>query len=296
MSDYLERLFCLTGKVAVVTGGGGLIGAGFCRALALAGARVAVLGRREESCAVVASEISQHGGDAIPVSVDILDERQLDGARDRVLAAFGSADILVNAAGGPGVPNSRLLPEDDLFGPTFRAGTRAVIELNLLGTILPIFAFGDALADGDGGVIVNVASGRPGAVSPGVMGYSVAKAGVEQLTRWLAVETAHRYGGRLRVNAISPGFTVGETIWKEGASDKQPGSWLRSNHPLTRMFNEDGTPNQRALTILAGIPAGRFGHPDDLVPALLWLCSPANSYVTGVVVPVDGGRGLQAAP
>jgi NAD(P)-dependent dehydrogenase (short-subunit alcohol dehydrogenase family) len=203
--EYLEDLFGLKGKVAVVTGGGGLIGAEFCRALSRAGASVSVLGRTGSTCDAVAAEIQAAGGKAVSITVDVLDVESLDRARKRVVDELGPADILVNAAGGPSLPGARLMPEEPLFGATFRDGTRKVIELNLVGTVLPIFAFGDDLMSGAGGVIVNVSSGSARHVSPGVMGYSAAKAGVEQLTRWLAVEAARRSGGRVRVNAISPG-------------------------------------------------------------------------------------------
>jgi NAD(P)-dependent dehydrogenase (short-subunit alcohol dehydrogenase family) len=273
-TSFLDDLFGLTGKAAVVTGGGGLIGGEFCRGLARAGARVAVLGRGEAGCSEVARVIRSEGGEAIAVVADVLDAAALDRARDAVLDAFGGVDILVNTAGGPAAPASRLLPDQPLFGAEFRAGTRSVIDLNLLGPVLTIFAFGDALAAGDGGVIVNVSSNSARNVSSGVMGYSAAKAGLEQLTRWLAVEAARRYGGRLRVNAIAPGFTV-------GARNRD------------RFFAADGTPNERARAAIARIPAGRLGTPGELVPALLFLCAPASSYVTGQVVPVDGGHGLE---
>ena len=213
------------------------------------------------------------GGSALPITVDVLDVDSLDRARKRVVNELGSADILVNAAGGPSVAGARLMPDEPLFGATFRDGTRNVIELNLLGTVLPIFAFGDDLMSGAGGVIVNVSSGSARHVSPGVMGYSAAKAGVEQLTRWLAVEAARRSDGRVRVNAISPGYTIGK-------------------RNRDRYYNSDGSPSPRAVTLMASIPAGRLGEPADLVPALLWLCGPASAYVNGVVVAVDGGHGL----
>lgn len=272
-SSYLETLFGLGGKVAVVTGGGGLIGAEFCRGLAHAGASVAVLGRTAASCEAVASEINAAGGKAIAVQVDILDTLSLDRARERVVEQLGTADILVNCAGGPSVPGARLMPDERLFSASFREGTRNVIDLNLLGTVLPIFAFGDDLMAGAGGVIVNVSSGSARHVSPGVMGYSAAKAGVEQLTRWLAVETARRSDGRVRVNAISPGYTIGQKN-------------------RDRYYNQDGTPTERTAALMGRIPIGRLGTPADLLPALLWLCAPASSYVNGVVVAVDGGHGL----
>jgi NAD(P)-dependent dehydrogenase (short-subunit alcohol dehydrogenase family) len=270
---YLERVFGLRGRVAVVTGGYGLIGAALCRGLAGAGASVVVVGRREDACATLAAEISGGGGGALGVAADVLDTPQLEAARARVMARFDRVDILVNCAGGPAHPASRLQPGQPLFNAEFREATKQVVDLNLMGTLLPIFAFGDQLAAGEGGVIVNTSSGAARQVSPGVMGYSAAKAGVEQLTRWLAVETAQRYQGRVRVNAIAPGYVVGG-----------------KNRP--RFYNEDGSLTEAGAAIRAHIPAGRFGEPDDLVPPLLMLCAPGSGYVTGVVVPVNGGFAL----
>jgi NAD(P)-dependent dehydrogenase (short-subunit alcohol dehydrogenase family) len=270
---YLEELFGLNGKAAVVTGGGGVIGSEFCRALARVGARVAVLGRNDANLSEVANEIRGKGGDAIQVIADVLDEAALDRARDTVAEAFGDLDILVNTVGGAPSAASILRPDQPLFGAEFREGTRQTIEMNLLSPFLVIFAFGDLLAGGDGGVIINISSGAARHTVSGRMGYAAAKAGVEQLTRWLAVETAVRYGGRVRVNCISPGYAI--------AGKHRP-----------NFFEPDGSPNERARAALARIPAGRIGVPDDLVTALLYLCAPASSYVTGQVVPVDGAHGL----
>jgi NAD(P)-dependent dehydrogenase (short-subunit alcohol dehydrogenase family) len=272
-AEYLDRVFGLQGKVAVVTGGYGLIGSALCRGLAAAGAAVTVLGRREAACTELAAEIESHGQRALGVGADVLDTPQLEAARDLVMTRFGRIDILVNCAGGPANPASRLQPAQPLFNADFREATKLVVDLNLMGTVLPTFAFGDQLAAADGGVIVNISSGAARQVSPGVMGYSAAKAGVEQLTRWLAVETARRYQGRLRVNAIAPGYVVGG-----------------KNRP--RFINEDGSLTEAGASIQAHIPAGRFGEPEDLVPPLLMLCSPASGYLTGVVVPVNGGFAL----
>jgi NAD(P)-dependent dehydrogenase (short-subunit alcohol dehydrogenase family) len=281
-ATYLESLFGLAGKAAVVTGGGGLIGSEFCRTLGRAGAKVAILGRTASSLEAVSAEISAFGGTSLPFIADVLDEESLDRARELIIEKFGGVDILVNCAGGP-LEGARLLPNEPLFGGAFREGTRRVIELNLLGTVLPIFAFGDILASADGGVIVNVSSGSARHVSPGVMGYSAAKAGVEQLTRWLAVEAARRYGGRVRVNAISPGFTLGDGTrpLSEGKARQR-----------ARHYNSDGSPTEFTTALLEHIPVGRLGEPADLASALLWLCGPASSYVNGVVVSVDGGHGL----
>jgi NAD(P)-dependent dehydrogenase (short-subunit alcohol dehydrogenase family) len=273
-ADYFEQLFGLTGKTAVVTGGGGAIGPALCHGLARAGARVAVLTRSESSCTAVAEEICAEGGDAIALVADILDTEALERARYRVAQAFGRLDVLVNNAGGGATPASRVLPDTPLFNnPELRMGTRAAIDLNLLGPIYATFAFGDLLASDEGGVIVNTSSNSARHVGVGVMGYSSAKAAVEQWTRWLAVETAHRYGGRVRVNALGPGFTV-------GASNRH------------RYYGPDGSPTQKALDAMARIPVGRLGTSEDLVTTLLFLCAPASSYVTGQVVSADGGLGL----
>jgi NAD(P)-dependent dehydrogenase (short-subunit alcohol dehydrogenase family) len=270
---YLEQIFGLTGRVAVVTGGYGLIGSALCRGLAAAGAAVVVVGRDPQACAALAEEITASGGEALGAPADVLDAAALDAARDAVVNRFGGVDILVNCAGGGGSPAARLQPDQPLFDPAFREATRHVIELNLMGTVLPTFAFGDRLAAAEAGAIVNVSSGAARAVSPGVMGYSAAKAGVEQLTRWLAVESARRYNGRVRVNAIQPGYVVG-------------------GKNRSRFYNDDGSLTATGEAVTAHIPAGRFGEPGDLVPALLMLCSPAAGYVTGIVVPVNGGFAL----
>lgn len=271
--EFFEDTFGLKGKVGVVTGGYGLIGSALSRALAAAGANVAVLGRNEEASKALAADIVASGGSAIGTAADVLDSKALGAARDAVVDRFGRVDILVNCAGGGASPAARLQPDQPLFNEQLRDATRTVIDLNLLGTVLPTFAFGDELAGGDGGVIVNITSAAARHVSPGVMGYSAAKAGVEQLTRWLAVETARRYRGRVRVNAIEPGYIVGG-----------------KNRP--RYQNDDGSLTALGEAVIAHIPTGRFGDPEDLVPALLMLCSPRSGYVTGAVVPVNGGFAL----
>jgi NAD(P)-dependent dehydrogenase (short-subunit alcohol dehydrogenase family) len=270
--DYLESVFGLAGKVAIVTGGNGLIGSGLCRGLASAGAGVAVLGRRLDACEEVARQIEAGGGRALGVGADVLDVGQLDAARERIVGHFGRIDILVNCVGGSPSPAARVLPDQPLFNAAFREATRLVVDMNLVASVNSTFAFGDAIAVA-GGVVVNISSAAATHVSPGVMGYSAAKAGLEQLTRWLAVEAAHRYGGRMRVNAIAPGYVVGG-----------------KNRP--RFIKDDGTLTELGADVQAHIPAGRFGSPEDLVPALLMLCSPASGYVTGVIVSVNGGFAL----
>jgi len=268
-----NRLFHLDGRVAVVTGGTGTLGGTMAKGLAGAGARVGVLGRRRARAEEVAEEISEAGGQALALPADVLDKGQLEAARDAVLEKWGGIDILVNAAGG-NVPGATVGDGATIFDLP-REAFGQVFDLNLMGTLLPCQVFGEAMAarpDGSEarGCIVNVSSMAARTPLTKVVGYSAAKAAVDNLTRWLAVELARKYGAGLRVNAIAPGFFLGE-----------------QNRAL--LVGEDGDPTERGRTIIDHTPAGRFGEPEELVGTLVWLCSPAAGFVNGVVVPVDGG-------
>jgi NAD(P)-dependent dehydrogenase (short-subunit alcohol dehydrogenase family) len=255
VSGDLARWFGLDGQVAVVTGGTGALGSAMAAGLAAAGAHVAVLARRTP-------EVDH----ALALTADVLRRDELIAARDRVVNRWGRLDILVNAAGG-NVPGATLEPGASVFDLPEEA-FREVVDLNLLGTLLPTQVFG-AVMDGEGS-IVNVSSmAAPRAITR-VVGYSAAKAAVENLTRWLAVELARTHGAGLRVNAIAPGFFIGE-----------------QNRRL--LLESDGTLTERGRTIVERTPAGRFGEADELVGTLLWLCGPGAAFVTGAVIPVDGG-------
>jgi NAD(P)-dependent dehydrogenase (short-subunit alcohol dehydrogenase family) len=266
-----QDLFSLTGKVAVVTGATGVLGSEMAHSLARSGARVAVLGRREEKAHRVADEIELAGGEAMALPADVLDADQLEGARTALLERWGRVDILVNAAGG-NVPEATLGDGVSVFQLPERA-LRQVMDLNFLGTLLPSQLFGSAMVEGaeePEGCIVNISSMAASRTLTNVVGYSAAKAAVDNFTRWLAVEFARTYGPGLRVNAIAPGFFIGE-----------------QNRDL--LLDEDGSPSKRGQTIIEHTPAGRFGVPDELGGTLIWLCSRASAFVTGIVVPVDGG-------
>ena len=266
----LEDLFSLEGRVAVVTGATGVLGGAMARGLARAGAKVGVLGRRRERAQEVVREISGTGGEAAALSADVLDEEQLREARDAVLDRWGRLDILVNAAGG-NMPGATLSGDETVFDLP-REAFGEVFELNLVGTLLPVQVFGEAITHGDGGCIVNISSMAAARAITRVAGYSAAKAAVENLTRWLAADLARRHGDGVRVNAIAPGFFIGE-----------------QNRAM--LLEEDGSLTDRGRTIVEHTPAGRFGEPDELVGTTIWLCSPAASFVNGAVVPVDGGFG-----
>jgi NAD(P)-dependent dehydrogenase (short-subunit alcohol dehydrogenase family) len=274
MADQLHnRLFDIRGRVAVVTGGTGVLGGAMAAGLAEAGASVAVIGRRVDRARAHAAAIEAAGGTAMAVHADVLQKDKLATARDGILEKWGRIDILVNAAGG-NRSGATVAPEASLFELPVEA-FQEVLDLNLLGTWLPIQVFGVPMAEGGCGAIVNISSMAAQRAITRVVAYSAAKAGVENLTRWLAVELAQRYGGKVRVNALAPGFFIAE-----------------QNRDL--LVAPDGSLTERGNQIIRHTPMARFGEPDDLIGVLLWLVSDASRFVTGAVVPIDGGFGASA--
>jgi NAD(P)-dependent dehydrogenase (short-subunit alcohol dehydrogenase family) len=264
----LHDLFGLEGQDAVVTGGTGVLGGAMARGLARAGAKVGVLGRRREQAEAAVALIEAEGACALALLADVLDRGQLEAVRDAVVERWGRLDVLVNAAGG-NMPAATLDPGRSFFDLPVE-GMQPVIALNLHGTLLPSQVFGEALARNGRGCIVNISSMAAQRAMTRVVGYGLAKAAVENATRWLAVELARAFGGKLRVNAIAPGFFVGD-----------------QNRAL--LLNDNGSLTPRGQTIIDHTPAGRFGEPAELISTLLWLCGPGASFVNGVVVPIDGG-------
>ncbi len=252
--DFLRRLYDLSGQVAVVTGGTGVLGGEMARGLAEAGARVAVLGRRAAQGQAVVEKIVNAGGEGLALQADVNDAAQLERARDQLLERWGQLDILVNAAGG-NMPAATVPPGASVFGLGLDA-VQEVFNLNLMGTVRAS--------------IVNISSMTSQRVVTRVVGYSAAKAAVENFTHWLGVELSRSYGGGLRVNAIAPGFFIGE-----------------QNRAL--LLDEQGNLTDRGRKIVEHTPAGRFGEPHELLSTLIWLCGPGAAFVNGIVVPVDGG-------
>lgn len=262
----------LTGKVAVVTGGSGVLGSCMCRALSECGAHIAILSRNKDKGEEVVKELKTEG---IALSADVLDKNALVSAKEAILGKWGRIDILLNAAGG----NNPVATTDDEqydgaakdvqdFFKLSPEGVRFVFDLNFLGTLLPAQIFADELLKQKDSTIINISS--MGAYLPltKVGAYSAAKAAVSNFTQWLATYFAK---AGLRVNAIAPGFFV-----------------TTQNKSL--LFNEDGSPTARTGKILAATPMGRFGEPEELIGALLYLVSSeASGFVTGVCIPVDGG-------
>lgn len=266
----METRTGLDGAVAVVTGGTGTLGGEIALELANAGARVGVLGRDRAKADVVVNKIRAAGGIAMPLIADVLSSGDLRDAVAAIEEPWGHVDILVNAAGGH-VEQALTTPDRSFFELPEEA-LRAVIDLNLLGTILPAQIFGASMVaaapDRPSGSIINISSMSADRAMTRVIGYGAAKAGVDNFTRWLAVELAG-LPRSVRVNAIAPGFFIADT-----------------NRALLVV---DGVPTERGKSIIERTPAGRFGSPKELVGTALWLASVQSSFVTGIVVAVDGG-------
>ncbi len=263
-----KSLFNLKNKVAIVTGGAGVLGGAMARGLAGAGARVGILSRTESKVQAQVEAVKAAGGDAIALVADVLKKEQLEEAKDAVLKKWGRIDILLNVAGG-NRPGATVGPDQDFFDLSIEDFSQ-VVDLNLKGTVLPTYIFAKPMAKQREGVIVNISSMAAQQPFTRVIGYGAAKAGIDNFTKWLAVEMAAKFGEGIRVNAIAPGVFVGE-----------------QNQRL--LLNEDNSLTSRGETIISQTPMKRFGEPEELIGTTLWLCSAASAFVTGVIIPVDGG-------
>jgi NAD(P)-dependent dehydrogenase (short-subunit alcohol dehydrogenase family) len=257
------------GSVAVVTGGGGVLCRTMCLALAAHRVKVAVLDLSQEAAQKVADEIGANGGEAIAIPADVLDRPSVEAASQTVLSRFGRLDILINGAGG-NKKQATTSAEQTFFDLTPEA-VRWVFELNCMGTILPSQVFGKQMVAQGEGIILNISSMNAYRPLTRVPAYSAAKAAVSNFTQWLAVHMAQEYSPRIRVNAIAPGF------------------FLTEQNRALLTDTTTGELTARGQTILAHTPMKRFGTPEDLIGTVIWLVSPASSFVSGVVVPIDGG-------
>ena len=264
----LLKMYDFTGRSVVITGGTGVLCGAMAKALVGCGANVAILARSAEKGEALLAEIDGPGR-AIIVPGDVLQVETLQQATRTILEEFGRIDGLINGAGGNN-PQATTRPDLTFFNLPEEA-LRYVFDLNMLGTILPCQIFGHQMAEQGEGVILNVSSMSASRPLTRVIGYSAAKAGINNFTQWLAVHLAQQYSPRIRVNAVAPGFFITE----------QNRALLTD--PAT------GELTARGQSIIAHTPMARFGNPDDLIGAVLWLMSPAAAFVTGIVVPVDGG-------
>ncbi len=260
--------FSLEGKVIVVTGGTGILGNSFVNGIVDAGGTVVILGRNEATANERADVINKKGGKALAVVADVLNQDDLVAARDKILKAFGRIDGLVNGAGG-NMPQGVLQSDEDIFKMNLD-GMKQVMDLNLWGTLLPTQVFGEAIAKTGKGSIVNISSMNSKRAVTKVIGYNMGKAAMDCYNQWFAVELANRYGDTIRMNALAPGFFLTE----------------QNRNLLTR---PEGGYTPRGEAVIRNTPFKRFGHPDELIGALVWLLSDASAFVTGAMICVDGG-------
>ncbi len=266
---YLDKLFGLAGKVAVVTGGGGVLCGALSRALARVGVKVAVLDISRDAAQQVVDDIAAGGGEALAVRCDVLDKAAIEAAAQAVLDAFGRVDILINGAGGN--KKQATTSAETSFFDLPAAAVQWVFNLNFVGALLPSQVFGKLMAEQGHGNILNISSMNALRPLTRIPAYSGAKAAVSNFTQWLAVHMAQEYSPAIRVNALAPGFFLTE----------------QNRFLLTDEATGELTP--RGQTIIAHTPMGRFGAPEDLIGTMLWLLSPGARFVTGIVAPVDGG-------
>lgn len=268
----------LSNKVAVITGGGGVLCSTMAMALSEQGVKIAVLDLRVESAEKVADQINQKGGKAIGVAANVLDINSLKEAHEKIVNALGPCDILINGAGGnhpKGTTSNSFLEEQDLkagdelktFFDLDPEGIKFVFELNFIGSLLPTQVFAKDMIGKEGTTIINISSMNAFRPLTKIPAYSGAKAAISNFTQWLAV---HFSKVGIRVNALAPGFFL-------------------TDQNRTLLTTSDGSLTPRGNTIISHTPMGRFGTPNDLTGTLLWLCGDGSKFVTGVVIPIDGG-------
>lgn len=265
----MTDLFDLKDKIIAITGGGGVLCGTMATALAGAGAKIAVLDLSEAAAAKVADEITAAKGKAIAVKCNVLEKKSLESAKKKINSELGPIDILINGAGG-NKKEATTSPDLSFFDLPAEA-IRFVFDLNFIGTLLPTQVFGKEMAENGSGIILNVSSMNAFRPLTKIAAYSAAKAAVSNFTQWLAVHVCQNYSKDIRVNAIAPGF------------------FLTEQNRFLLTDEKTGELTARGQTIIDHTPMGRFGQAEELVGTVIWLLSDAARFVTGVVVPVDGG-------
>ncbi len=264
----MNGLFDIEGEVVVITGGTGTLGGSIASSFATAGARVVILGRDEKKVEQAAASLSEFKGSIMGIVADVTDRMQLEEGLQKINDRWGEVYALINCAGG-NLPGATLEEGATVLDMDLDA-LREVLEINLYGTVLPSIVMGNSMARGGRGSIVNLSSMATFASITRVPGYSMAKSAVENFTRWMAMEMATKFSDQIRVNCIAPGFFVG-------------------NQNRRVLLNPDGSYTDRSLRIIEKTPMRRFGSLDELNGTVHFLCSRAASFVTGTIIPVDGG-------
>ena len=264
----MNEQFSIAGKVAVITGAGGVLGGSIARHFISQGARVVALDIRKEQLDKRVEELRAAGGEAVGFEANVLDIPSLERVRDRIVETWGRIDILVNVAGG-NMPGATLTVDQTIFDMKIEDYDK-VTRLNLNGTVYPTLMLGKVMASQGSGSVINISSMAAYSAITRELGYSVAKTGIISFTQWMAMEMAMKFGEGIRVNALAPGFFIGD-----------------QNRAV--LINPDGSLTERSKKVLAKTPMGRFGDITELNGAVQFLCSEAASFITGVVLPVDGG-------
>ena len=264
----MESLFSIKDKVIVVTGAGGVLGGNISKSLSQSGAKIVVLDIRQENIDNQVHEIKAAGGIAVGFCCNVLDTNSLEEVSRKIVEKWDRIDVLINCAGG-NVPGATLTPAQTIFDMKLEDWEK-VVRLNQDGTILPCMVFGKIIAQQKKGCIINISSMATYSAITRVPGYSVAKTGINIFTKWLATEMAMKFGDEIRVNAIAPGFFIGD-----------------QNRAI--LINPDGSLTDRSKKVLAKTPMGRFGDISELNGLVHFLCSDSASFITGAVIPVDGG-------
>ncbi|MDR2859615.1 MAG: SDR family oxidoreductase [Mediterranea sp.] len=260
--------FSIEGKVAVITGAGGVLGGSIAKSFIKAGAKIAAIDIRQENLDIRVKELQELGGDVIGIVGNVLNIESLKGVAQEIVNQWGRIDILLNIAGG-NIPGATLTPEQSFFDMNI-ADWDKVTQLNMNGTVYPSYVFGKVMAEQGRGSIVNISSMTAYSAVTRVPGYSAAKSAVANFTQWLATEMALKFGDGVRVNAIAPGFFIGD-----------------QNRAI--LINPDGSYTERSLKVLAKTPMKRFGDINELNGAVQFLCSDSASFITGALLPIDGG-------
>jgi NAD(P)-dependent dehydrogenase (short-subunit alcohol dehydrogenase family) len=266
--DYIQEVFNLQGKTALITGGGGVLGGAIGEGLALAGANVILAGLGMENVKLNAGKISASGGIAVGIEMDVLDADIVRQTCAQIKKEYKSIDILVNAAGG-NRKGATIMPDQTIFNLDLEEFDK-VTDLNYKGTVIPTLEVCKIMSEQKKGSVINITSMAATRSITRVVGYSAAKAAVSNFTSWMAMEMARKFGDGIRVNAIAPGFFI-------------------SGQNKALLLEADGSLTERGRLVINHTPMNRFGKPQELIGAVLFLGSDASSFVTGVILPVDGG-------